>query len=160
MAGVRSGVDPSRRGFFGVFRGVSGPFLRGSVLSAVIVGSFAVLGHFGGELYLQAPPIPGRGHSSGSTAWLGIGLMLFCLKGLTVRKTWRTGGLAFALMGLLSLLPVGLMQTWASVEHGTWYAPSAGSMQTPTMDALRWLRVAGDTIFAVGIRRRGDSSCA
>ena len=43
------------------------------------------------------------------------------------------------------------MQTWASVEHGTWYARSAEFMQTPTMDTLRWLRVVGDTIFAVGI---------
>ena len=54
-------------------------------------------------------------------------------------------------MVLLSLLPVGLMQTWASVEHGTWYARSAEFMQTPTMDTLRWLRVVGDTIFAVGM---------
>lgn len=42
-------------------------------------------------------------------------------------------------MILLSLLPVGLMQTRASVEHGTWYARSAELMQTPTMDTLRWL---------------------
>ena len=54
-------------------------------------------------------------------------------------------------MVLLSLLPVGLMQTWASVEHGTWYARSAEFMQTPTMDTLRWLRVVGDTIFAAGL---------
>jgi len=27
-------------------------------------------------------------------------------------------------MCVLSLLPVGLMQTWASVEHGYWYACS------------------------------------
>jgi nitric oxide reductase subunit B len=90
--------------------------------------------------------------------------MLFCLKGLTVHTTWRTGSLAFAfwsinlglaLMVLLSLLPVGLLQTWASVEHGTWYARSAEFMQTPTMDTLRWLRVVGDTIFAVGILALG-----
>ena len=56
-----------------------------------------------------------------------MGLMLFCLKGLTARQRWKTGALAFAfwainiglaLMVLLSLLPVGLLQTWASVEHG------------------------------------------
>ena len=29
-------------------------------LGTVIVGSFAVLGYFGGELYRQAPPIPER----------------------------------------------------------------------------------------------------
>ena len=37
-------------------------------------------------------------------------------------------------MVLLSLLPVGLMQTWASVEHGNWYARSAEFLQTSWMD--------------------------
>jgi nitric oxide reductase large subunit len=40
---------------------------------------------------------------------------------------------------------------WASVEHGMWYARSAEFMQTPLMDTLRWMRVIGDTIFAVGV---------
>ena len=31
-----------------------------------------------------------------------------------------------------------------------WYARSAEFMQTPTMNTLRWLRVVGDTIFALG----------
>ncbi|MFA7342701.1 MAG: nitric-oxide reductase large subunit [Terrimicrobiaceae bacterium] len=91
---------------------------------------------------------------------LGIGLMLFCLKGLATKRPWKTGTLFFSfwsinigliLMVLLSLLPVGLLQTWASVEHGMWYARSAEFMQTGLMDTLRWLRVIGDTIFAVGI---------
>lgn len=103
-----------------------------------------------------------HGHTAlfGVYGMLGIGLMLFCLKGLTTRHVWKTGSLAFAfwainiglaLMVLLSLLPVGLMQTWASVEQGTWYARSAEFMQTPTMHALRWMRVVGDTIFAAGL---------
>ena len=109
---------------------------------------------------LNTTPVHGHTALFGVYGMLGIGLMLFCLKGLTVHQTWRTGALAFAfwsinvglaLMVLLSLLPVGLMQTWASVEHGTWYARSAEFMQTPTMDTLRWLRVVGDTIFAVGV---------
>lgn len=54
------------------------------------------------------------------------------------------------LMVLLSLLPIGLMQTWASVEHGTWYARSAEFLQTGLMDTLRWLRIVGDTLFALG----------
>ena len=57
---------------------------------------------------------------------------------------------ARSLMVLWSLLPVGLMQAWASVKHGMWYARSAEFMQTPLMDKLRWLRVIGDTIFARG----------
>lgn len=103
-----------------------------------------------------------HGHTAlfGVYGMLGIGLMLFCMKGLTVHHRWKTAPLAFAfwainlglaLMVLLSLLPVGLMQTWASVERGTWYARSAEFLQTPTMETLRWLRILGDTIFAVGV---------
>jgi nitric oxide reductase subunit B len=113
---------------------------------------------------LNTTPVHGHTALFGVYGMLGIGLMLFCLKGLTVRQQWRTGPLAFgfwainqglALMVVLSLLPVGMLQAWASVEHGTWYARSAEFMQTPTMDTLRWLRVIGDTIFAVGILALG-----
>ncbi|MCK9589965.1 MAG: cbb3-type cytochrome c oxidase subunit I, partial [Terrimicrobiaceae bacterium] len=95
---------------------------------------------------------------------LGIGLMLFCLKGLATKRQWKTRALSFsfwsintglALMVLLSLLPVGLLQTWASVEHGMWYARSAEFLQNGPMETLRWLRVIGDTIFAVGILTLG-----
>ena len=95
---------------------------------------------------------------------LGIGLMLFCLKGLATHQSWNTKVLGFSfwainlglvLMVVLSLLPMGLLQTWASVEHGMWFARSAEFMQTPTMQTLRWLRVAGDTLFATGILALG-----
>ena len=91
---------------------------------------------------------------------LGLGLTLLSLRLLTVRKQWRTGTIFFAfwtiniglaLMVLLSLLPVGLAQTWASVEHGMWYARSAEFLQMPVLEFARWLRSIGDTIFAVGI---------
>jgi len=49
-----------------------------------------------------------------------------------------------------SLLPVGLMQTWASVNHGYWYARSAEFLGSPIMQMLRWMRVPGDTLFAIG----------
>jgi nitric oxide reductase subunit B len=58
-------------------------------------------------------------------------------------------------MVTLSLLPVGLMQTWAAVNEGTWYARSAEFLQTPTMQLLRWLRVPGDTLFALGVLALG-----
>ena len=53
-------------------------------------------------------------------------------------------------MVLISMLPIGLMQTWASVEYGTWYARSAEFLHTPLMNQLRWMRMIGDTIFAIG----------
>ena len=95
---------------------------------------------------------------------LGLGLTLLSLRILTVRRQWRTRTLAFAfwsinvglaLMVLMSLLPVGLAQTWASVEHGMWYARSAEFLQTPVLEVFRWLRSIGDTIFAVGILALG-----
>ncbi|AMV40548.1 nitric-oxide reductase large subunit [Planctomyces sp. SH-PL62] len=109
---------------------------------------------------LNTTPVHGHTALFGVYGMLGIGLTLFCLKGLTIHRAWKTGVLSFAfwsiniglaLMVLLSLLPVGLLQTWASVEHGMWYARSAEFMQTPTMHTLRWMRVVGDTIFAAGI---------
>ncbi len=54
------------------------------------------------------------------------------------------------LMVVLSLLPIGLMQAWASVEYGTWYARSAEFLQRGVMNHLRWSRMIGDTIFAIG----------
>ena len=112
--------------------------------------------------YMQSvntTPVHGHAALFGVYGFLGIGLMLFCLKGLTVHNVWRTGCLSFAfwmlniglsLMVLLSLLPVGLFQTWASVEHGLWYARSAEFLQSEHLQTLRWLRVVGDTMFAVG----------
>ena len=108
---------------------------------------------------LNTTPLHGHTALFGVYGMLGIGLMLFCLRGLTEQRVWKTGALTFAfwamniglmLMALLSLLPIGLMQTWASVEHGFWYARSAEFLQTDTMNTLRWLRVIGDTIFACG----------
>lgn len=109
---------------------------------------------------LNTTPVHGHTALFGVYGMLAIGLMLFCLKGLAARNLWKSGAVKFAfwainiglgLMVLISVLPVGLMQTWASVEHGLWYARSAEFMQTPTMNILRWLRVVGDTIFAVGV---------
>ena len=52
-------------------------------------------------------------------------------------------------------MPVGLLQAWASIERGTWYARSAEFLQTPTMQALRWMRVPGDILFALGAALMG-----
>jgi nitric oxide reductase subunit B len=91
---------------------------------------------------------------------LGIGLTLFSLRLMTPRIEWQTRWLkvgfwatnaGLLLMVLLSLLPVGLAQTWASVEHGMWYARSAEFLQSPILETLRWMRAIGDSIFAVGI---------
>jgi len=53
-------------------------------------------------------------------------------------------------MIVLSLLPVGLLQTVASVKHGYWYARSHEFLGQGLMQTLRWLRMPGDTLFAIG----------
>jgi nitric oxide reductase subunit B len=108
---------------------------------------------------LHTTPVHAHTALFGVYGMLGIGLMLFCLRALQPGKAWKEWPLktsfwaincGLAAMVLLSLLPIGLMQTWASVEYGTWYARSAEFLQTGLMDRLRWMRVLGDTTFAVG----------
>jgi nitric oxide reductase subunit B len=109
---------------------------------------------------LNTTPVHGHTALFGVYGMLGIGLMLFCLRGMDRQAVWKTSLLSFcfwsinlglALMVLLSLLPVGLLQVWASIEHGMWFARSAEFLQTPLMTNLKWLRVIGDSIFALGI---------
>lgn len=108
---------------------------------------------------LNTTPVHGHAALFGVYGMLGIGLMLVCLRALIPGVEWKDGLLKFAFwamnggllaMCVLSLLPVGLMQTAASVEHGYWYARSAEFMQTPVLNAFRWMRVPGDTLFFLG----------
>ncbi|MBM6995719.1 nitric-oxide reductase large subunit [Paenibacillus sp. DXFW5] len=113
---------------------------------------------------LNTTPVHGHTALFGVYGTLGIGLMLFCLRGLTTNFEWKTGALRFSfwainigllLMVLLSLLPIGLMQTWASVEHGYWYARSAEFMTRGIIHNFVWLRVIGDSIFTLGLLALG-----
>ena len=108
---------------------------------------------------LNTTPLHGHAALFGVYGMLGIGLMLLCLRVLIPGVEWKDGLLRFSFWSLngglmmmcaLSLLPVGLMQTWASVDHGYWYARSPEFLQTPLMQNLRWMRVPGDTVFFLG----------
>jgi nitric oxide reductase subunit B len=79
-------------------------------------------------------------------------------------RRWKEGvlksafwciNLGLVFMVVLSMLPIGLLQAMASIEQGTWYARSAEFLQTPTMQLLRWMRVPGDVLFAVGAASLG-----
>ena len=59
--------------------------------------------------------------------------------------------IGLALMVVLSLLPIGLAQAVASIDHGLWYARSETFLQQPMMQALRWLRMIGDLVFISGV---------
>jgi nitric oxide reductase subunit B len=108
---------------------------------------------------LNTTPVHAHGAFFGVYGMLGLGLTLVCLRALTVHRVWREGLLAFGFWAMniglmaqivLSVLPVGLLQTWASVQHGYWYARSAEFLGAGWMQTLRWLRVPGDTLFAIG----------
>jgi nitric oxide reductase subunit B len=108
---------------------------------------------------LNLTPLHGHTALFGVYGMLGIGLVLFCLRGLRpglvwnerlLRTTFWSLNIGLALMALLTLLPLGTMQLLAAIEHGYWYARSAEFMQRPIVDLLVWLRVPGDTIFSVG----------
>jgi len=109
---------------------------------------------------LNTTPLHGHLALFGVYGMLGIGLMMFCLRGLSGERPWKTKLLNFSfwslnigllLMGLMSLLPVGILQTVASMEHGMWYARSAEFLHQPLLQKLVWIRAVGDTIFAAGV---------
>jgi len=108
---------------------------------------------------LNTTPVHGHAALFGVYGMLGMGLVLFTVKALHPALVWPDRLLRFAFwsinlglgaMLLISLLPVGLLQTWAAVSKGYWYARSEEFLHTPVMDTLRWLRAIGDTVFAAG----------
>jgi len=108
---------------------------------------------------LNTTPVHGHTALFGVYGMLGMGLVLFTVKSLQPDLVWPDRllkvafwsiNLGLGAMVLLSVLPVGLLQTWAAVDRGYWYARSAEFLHTPPMATLRWLRVIGDTVFAAG----------
>ncbi len=108
---------------------------------------------------LNTTPVHAHTALFGVYGLLSLGLTLLVARFLTGAREWREWPIALAfwgtniglvLMVLLSLLPVGLAQTWASVEHGVWFARSADFLQLPALQTLRWLRIIGDSVFTLG----------
>ena len=105
---------------------------------------------------------PAHGHAAlfGVYGMLGIGLMLFCLRGLFDRAKHADRILAPAFWGLniglammvfLSLLPAGIYQAYWSITEGLWFARSPQIIHSAVMESLVWLRVPGDIVFAFGV---------
>ena len=108
---------------------------------------------------LNLTPLHGHTALFGVYGMLGIGLMLFCLRGLKPNAVWpeaplRTAfwslNIGLTLMAACTLLPIGILQLQAAIGEGYWYARSAEFMQQPIIDLLVWMRVPGDTIFSIG----------
>ena len=138
-------------------------FLAVSFWNVVGAGLFGFLINTPLALYymqgLNLTPLHGHTALFGVYGMLGIGLLLFCVRGLKPEAVWeekllRNSFWAFniglTLMALLTLLPIGLLQLDAALGHGYWYARSAEFMSRPIIEFLVWLRVPGDTIFSIG----------
>ncbi|MFN8671596.1 MAG: nitric-oxide reductase large subunit [Candidatus Sericytochromatia bacterium] len=110
---------------------------------------------------LNTTPVHGHTALFGVYGMLGIGLTLFCLRTIWLdnKDQWNEKIFNFSFwslnygllaMVMLSLLPVGIFQVWASIEKGYWYARSSEFLYSPMLQIFKWLRVPGDIIFAFG----------
>lgn len=138
-------------------------FLAVSFWNLVGAGLFGFLINTPLALYfmqgLNLTPLHGHSALFGVYGMLGLGLLLFCIRGLRPQARWNSRLLAgsfwtlnigLALMALLTLLPMGLIQLNAALSRGYWYARSAELMGQPIIQWLVWLRVPGDTVFSIG----------
>lgn len=138
--------------------------------AAVLFWNLVGAGLFG---FLINPPIAlyymqglnttaNHGHAAlfGVYGMLGLGLTLYCMRGLTDVSFWNQKllktsfwslNIGLAMMTFLSLLPQGVLQTYISIEHGYSFARSAEFIHSPTMQALVWARVPGDIVFSIGV---------
>ncbi len=138
--------------------------------SAVLFWNLVGAGLFG---FLINPPISlyylqglnttaNHGHAAlfGVYGMLGIGLMLYCLRGLTDVTKWDNKllsitfwslNIGLAMMTFLSLLPQGLLQAYQSITVDYVSSRSAEFMQSDIMHTLVWARVPGDVVFSVGV---------
>lgn len=138
-------------------------FLAVSFWNLVGAGLFGFLINTPIALYymqgLNLTPLHGHTALFGVYGMLGIGLMLFCLRGLRPQVQWPAGllrgafwcfNIGLALMALLTLLPMGVLQLNAALENGYWFARSAEFMNRPIIDMLVWMRMPGDLVFSAG----------
>ncbi|MBL7965141.1 MAG: cbb3-type cytochrome c oxidase subunit I [Flavobacteriales bacterium] len=90
---------------------------------------------------------------------LSLAGLLFCCKLLVRPDAWNARLVQFAfwslnaglmLMVVMDLLPAGLVQLSAVLDHGFWYARSETFIAGPVFEGLTWLRGFGATLFIMG----------
>jgi len=108
---------------------------------------------------LNLTPLHAHTALFGVYGMLGVGLVLFCLRGMRPDLVWNETWLrvsfwcfniGLAMMALLTLLPLGVVQLLTAIREGYWYARSEQFMQQPLVDLLVWMRVPGDVVFSIG----------
>jgi nitric oxide reductase subunit B len=102
-----------------------------------------------------------HGHAAmmGVYGMLALGLALFCLRYLIPAERWpeRWAKVSFwatniglAWMCFATLLPLGIMQLYKSVDSGYFEARQLKFLTNDTNALLEWLRLPGDIVFIVG----------
>jgi nitric oxide reductase subunit B len=102
-----------------------------------------------------------HGHAAmmGVYGMLAVGFAVFALRYLVPARRWsdrllRTSfwslNIGLAWMAFITLLPLGILQLYQSVDHGYAAARSLDYLTNPTNRMLEWLRLPGDVLFIVG----------
>lgn len=100
-----------------------------------------------------------HGAMMGVYGMMGVGLAMFALRYLIPKDRWpdKMAKLSFwslniglAWMVFATLLPLGVIQLWHSVNDGYYEARSLAFITTPGNALLEWLRMPGDIIFIGG----------
>ena len=90
---------------------------------------------------------------------LAIGLALFCLRYLIPQERWpdRLAQISFwccniglAWMCFATLLPLGILQLYKSVNDGYFAARQLEFITNPSNSLIEWMRLPGDVVFIVG----------
>ncbi|MEE8400209.1 MAG: cbb3-type cytochrome c oxidase subunit I [Desulfobacterales bacterium] len=101
-----------------------------------------------------------HGHTAlfGTYGMLAIGLLLFSMRGLVRDEGWNDGLLKYCFWGLnigltimflCTLLPIGILQVLANINHGFWYARSDAFWMQSTIQALGQFRMLPDFLIII-----------
>ncbi|MDO5739362.1 MAG: cbb3-type cytochrome c oxidase subunit I, partial [Ornithinimicrobium sp.] len=100
-----------------------------------------------------------HGAMMGVYGMLAVGLALFALRYIISPERWpdRLAKISFwslniglAWMVFATLLPLGVVQLWASVNDGYFEARSLNYISQPGNALLEWMRMPGDVLLIVG----------
>jgi nitric oxide reductase subunit B len=102
-----------------------------------------------------------HGHAAmmGVYGMLALGLAMFCLRYLIPAERWPerwaricfwSTNIGLAWMCFATLLPLGILQLYESVDSGYWEARELEFLTNDTNTLIEWLRLPGDVVFIGG----------
>jgi nitric oxide reductase subunit B len=130
-------------------------FLGAGVFGLII--NLPIINYYEHGTYLTV----NHGHAAlmGVYGNLSLAVLLFCCRYLIrphkwndriVRTMFWSFNVGLVLMVTMDLLPTGIYQFSAVVEHGLAFARSQGFIESTTFQTFTWLRILGGVIFLFG----------